>query len=168
MGKFPEICIQLNIEVKAVGLWVIFFFRHWNSPESCEHLQGEVEYGRGRTGGASGIQGEKGRWAPDRARARCPTVAHGASCLFSAFPGEVAEMSFNGSSGLSKEGHIRVGKALTSGAVNHWQELPGLPLLAASPKDMVSQIATLKHSLESLNAWMLFCCMSVAWIFFPK
>lgn len=35
-----------------------FFFRHWNSPKSCQHFEGEVEYGRGSTGGVAGVQGK--------------------------------------------------------------------------------------------------------------
>lgn len=48
----------LNIEVEAEGSWVMCFFRHWNRPKSCQHFQGEVEYGRGSTGGVTGIQGK--------------------------------------------------------------------------------------------------------------
>jgi hypothetical protein len=36
----------------------MYFFRHWNSPKSCQHFKGEVEYRRGSTGGVTDIQGK--------------------------------------------------------------------------------------------------------------
>lgn len=48
----------LNIEVETEGSWVMYFFRHWNGPKSCQHFKGEVEYGRGSTGGVTDIQGK--------------------------------------------------------------------------------------------------------------
>lgn len=36
----------------------MYFFRRWNSPKSCQHFKGEVENGRGSTGGVTHIQGK--------------------------------------------------------------------------------------------------------------
>lgn len=66
---FQGTCLQLKIEIERVGLWVhvfFFFFRHWNGAQSCQHFQGKVEYGRGSTRGAPGVQGERAPRAPDR------------------------------------------------------------------------------------------------------
>lgn len=58
MWRLLGIYLQLNIERETAGSWVIYFFRRWNSPKSRQHFKGEVEYGRGGTGGAAGIQGK--------------------------------------------------------------------------------------------------------------
>lgn len=36
----------------------VLFFRHWNSPKSCQHFKGEMEHGRGSPGGVADIQGK--------------------------------------------------------------------------------------------------------------
>lgn len=54
--------LKQNIETETARSCVIYIFRHWNSPKSCQHFKGEVEHGRGSTRGVADIQGK----APSR------------------------------------------------------------------------------------------------------
>lgn len=142
-----------------MALWVHVFFRHWNSPQSCQHFQGEVEYGRSSTGGASGLQGERGPRAPDRLRLHSAIRRH--LVFFSVLPGEVSHCL----NGLSiGTGHKQVAKhSLLVLITTPLRVAVGHLSLLHSPR-----VATLNESLGSLSTRMLFYFMNVTLQCFPK
>lgn len=100
------------------GVRSLSFFRHWNSPQSCQHFQREVEHGRSSPGGASAVQGERGSGQRLRLRSAWHTLSF--LSLFS------WRSHWNGlplflwpSIGT---GHKQVWKALASAAECHWQK----------------------------------------------
>lgn len=145
------------------GVRSLSFFRHWNSPQSCQHFQGEVEHGRSSPGGASGVQGERGSGQRLRLRSAWHTLS-----FLSLFPWRshwnVLPLFLWPSIGT---GHKQVWKALTSAAECHWQKkaAPWL-LLTAFSEHIFSQVATLSQAWDLLlprcfsTLWMLLCNFS--------
>lgn len=59
----------------------MYFFRHWNSPKSCQHFKGEVEYRRGSTGGVTDIQGKTQARVPGEETVNLSSSYMGRVCL---------------------------------------------------------------------------------------
>lgn len=150
----------------------MYFFRHWNSPKSCQHFKGEVEYRRGSTGGVTDIQGKTqarvlGEETVNPSSSYMGCVCLNISSLFLEKSLQLTPLFFVPlSEGKMFKKQPRVGLIFPC-RIYLSLVLLGLPLMTEFSKLMLIQITTVDESLGSLfTIQMLFCFINFTFQFF--